>query len=132
MIWLLKIKYNGRYHSRLVSKGFLQREGVDYVLSHSQVLWNITFLYLLIYNLRKIYLNRILKRTFKSRLLIRHKSQQILVNSTGQYMFLLKKTRNFMMESPSFLSRRYSRSTKENYVSSTRMTYTQGYTSMIS
>ena len=34
MRWVLKIKDNGRYRSRLVSKGFLQREGVDYDLSH--------------------------------------------------------------------------------------------------
>ena len=34
MSWLLKIKDNGRYHSRLVSKGFLQIQGVDYDLSH--------------------------------------------------------------------------------------------------
>lgn len=51
MCWVLKIKYNGRYQSRLVSKGFLQREGVDYKLSHSPVLCDITFRLLLIYHL---------------------------------------------------------------------------------
>ena len=51
MRWVLKIKDNGRYRARLVSKGFLQREGVDYDLSHSPVLCDITFRLLLIYHL---------------------------------------------------------------------------------
>ena len=49
--WVLKIKDNRRYRSRLVAKGFLQREGVDYYLSNSPVLWDITFRLLLIYHL---------------------------------------------------------------------------------
>ena len=51
MNWVLKIKDNGRYLSRLVSKGFLQREGVNYDLSHSPVLCDITFRLILIYHL---------------------------------------------------------------------------------
>ena len=51
MRWVLKIKYNGRYRERLVAKGFLQREGVDYDLSHSPVLCDITFRLLLVYHL---------------------------------------------------------------------------------
>ena len=51
MRWVLKIKDNGRYRARLVAKGFLQREGVDYDLSHSPVLCDITFRLLLIYHL---------------------------------------------------------------------------------
>ena len=52
MRWVLKIKDNGRYHERLVAKGFIQREGVDYDLSHSPVLCDITFLLFLIYHLQ--------------------------------------------------------------------------------
>ena len=51
MRWVLKIKDNGRYRERLVDKGFLQREGVDYDLSNSPVLCDITFHLLLIYHL---------------------------------------------------------------------------------
>ena len=51
MRWLIKIKDNGRYRARLVANGFLQREGVDYDLSHSPVLCDITFRLLLIYHL---------------------------------------------------------------------------------
>ena len=51
MRWVLKIKDNGRYHARIVSKGFLQREGVDCDLSHSPVLCYITFRLLLVYHL---------------------------------------------------------------------------------
>ena len=50
MRWVIKIKDNGRYRARLVSKGFLQREGMDYDLSHSPVLCDITFHLLLIYH----------------------------------------------------------------------------------
>ena len=50
MCWVLKIKDNGRYRERLVSKGFLPREGVDYDLSHSPFLCDITFCLLLIYH----------------------------------------------------------------------------------
>ena len=39
MIWVLKIKDNGRYSEILVSKGFLQREGVEYNLSHLPLLF---------------------------------------------------------------------------------------------
>lgn len=53
MHWVLKIKDNGRYRERLVAKGFLQREGVDYDISHSPVLCDISFLLLLIYHLLK-------------------------------------------------------------------------------
>ena len=52
MRWVLKIKDNGRYRSRLVSKVFLQRERVDYDLSHSPVLCDINFILLLIYHLQ--------------------------------------------------------------------------------
>ena len=48
---VLKIKDNGRYCARLVTKGFLQREGVDYDLRHSPVLCDITFRLLLVYHL---------------------------------------------------------------------------------
>ena len=51
MSWVLMIKDNGRYREILVSKGFLQREGVDYDLSHSPVLCGISFRLLLIYHL---------------------------------------------------------------------------------
>ena len=51
MSWVLKIKDNGRYRERLVAKGFLQREGVDYDLSHSPILCDIKFRLLLIYHL---------------------------------------------------------------------------------
>ena len=51
MRWVLKIKDNGRYRSRLFAKGFLQREGVDYDLIHSPVLCDITFRHLLFYHL---------------------------------------------------------------------------------
>ena len=51
MRWVLKIKDNGRYRARIVSKGFLQREGVGYDLSHSPVICDITFRLLLIYHL---------------------------------------------------------------------------------
>ena len=52
MRWVLKIKDNGRYRSRILAKGFLQREGVDYDLSHSPVLCDLTFRLLLIYHLQ--------------------------------------------------------------------------------
>lgn len=48
MIWVLKIKDNGRYKERLVFKGFLQIEGVEYDLSHSPIICDITFQTLLI------------------------------------------------------------------------------------
>ena len=51
MSLVLKIKDNGRYRARIVDKGFLQIEGVDYDLSHSAVLCDITFRLLLIYHL---------------------------------------------------------------------------------
>ena len=46
MSWVLKIKDNGIYHSLLVSKGFIQREVMEYYLSHSKVLCDITCLML--------------------------------------------------------------------------------------
>ena len=52
---VLKIKDNGRYHVKLVSKVILQREGVDYYLSHSPVLCDITFRLLLIYHIQNPY-----------------------------------------------------------------------------
>ena len=40
MKWVFKRKINVKYISRLVSKGFHQVEGVDYIFSHSPVLTN--------------------------------------------------------------------------------------------
>ena len=37
MKWVFKIKDDGLYRYRLVSKGYLQKEGVEYDLSHSPV-----------------------------------------------------------------------------------------------
>ena len=51
MRWVLKIKDNGSYRARLVAKGFLQREGVDYDLIHLPVLCDTTFCLLLVYHL---------------------------------------------------------------------------------
>ena len=52
MKWVLKIKDNGRYRARMVAKGFLQLEGIDYDLSHSPVLVDSTFRILLVYYLQ--------------------------------------------------------------------------------
>ena len=48
MIWVLNIKDNGRYCSTLIPKGFLQRELIEYDLSHSPILCDINFLTLII------------------------------------------------------------------------------------
>ena len=52
ILWVLKIKDNGRYRSRLSSKGFLQREGLDYDLSNSPFICDITSLTILIYHVK--------------------------------------------------------------------------------
>ena len=68
MRWVLKIKDNGRYRERLVAKGFLQREGVDYDLRHSPVIFDITFLLLLIYHLlnpKTIMVAVVIKKAFQ-------------------------------------------------------------------
>ena len=55
MRWVFKVKNDGRYRSRLVSKGFNQVEGVDYHFSHYPVLNNITIRILLSTSLNENY-----------------------------------------------------------------------------
>ena len=38
MKWVFKIKDDGCYRSRLVSKGYLQKEGIDYDLSQPRTI----------------------------------------------------------------------------------------------
>ena len=52
MKWIFKIKYDGLYCYILVEKGYLQKEGVDYDLSHSHVLCDVSLRILLIYYLQ--------------------------------------------------------------------------------
>lgn len=42
MKWVFKIKDYGRYLSLLVEKGYLQKEDIEYNLSHSPVLWDVS------------------------------------------------------------------------------------------
>ena len=51
MKWIFKIKYDGLYCYILVEKGYLQKEGVDYDLSHSPVLCDVSLRILLFYYL---------------------------------------------------------------------------------
>lgn len=50
--WVFKTKSDGRKRARLVSKGFLQVEVIDYKLSHSPVLSEVPFRILLLTGLQ--------------------------------------------------------------------------------
>lgn len=52
MIWFMNIKENVIYHSILIDKGFLKREGFYYNLSQSTIIFDIKFQKILIYYLQ--------------------------------------------------------------------------------
>ena len=55
MKWVYKNKSDGRYRARLVSMGFKQKEGIDYLHSHSPVLNDSTIRILLSLSLKSEY-----------------------------------------------------------------------------
>ena len=50
--WVFKIKSDNRYRSRLVAKGFVQKEGIYYYSSHAPVLTEVGFRSLMLLRLK--------------------------------------------------------------------------------